>query len=265
MKTLHPSNRLLSVLLSVAICTLLLFVAAVSAQAAAILVPNGDFETLYKPGTGGTVYAPPGSYSGYAAFTGNEIVDMDLGFASVTWSDFTTSGTGQPDHTAEVPGWNTGGGGYVFLQNNYLAINGEGTLRSSNGLGTISAGLDYTLSVDAFFAGGGTGPGINNSLYLAIEADGVDVLPAMIAVTGTNATYSVTLTADQLALYVGQTLQVRVGATGTGGTGDGQLHLDNVTLGAVPEPGTLAMVAIGCALLPVLRRRRLRGSKKSTL
>ncbi|UCG49908.1 MAG: hypothetical protein JSU94_09015, partial [Phycisphaerales bacterium] len=73
-----------------ALCVLL----AVGVTAQANLVPNGDFQTIYKPGTGGTVSAtiPDGCYF--------SIPGMNIkGGGTASYGDGTTG------NSVELPGW----------------------------------------------------------------------------------------------------------------------------------------------------------------
>jgi hypothetical protein len=59
------------------------------------------------------------------------------------------------------------------------------------------------------------------------------------------ATFSKTYDAASLTGHLGESLRIRVGWGGAGGSTGDQSHLDVVTLDAVPEPSTLVLAVLG--------------------
>src|SRR4051812_21980204 len=122
-------------------------------MAATITVPNGDFQTLYKPGST-TITATVSTWTGG---TGSNVPVAAGGTA--TYSDSTTGSN------IDTPGWvgagaiqpGTGSGGSQGFAANgggFGAGNGEFTT-SAAPLTTVQAGLDYILTVNISDTNGG--------------------------------------------------------------------------------------------------------------
>jgi hypothetical protein len=217
---------------------------AVAPVGVSIPVPNGDFETIYKPGSA-TVSADLGD--GWTQGLGPD-TPMDNGTA--TYSDGTTGAAVDiPGWIgADVQAWIDGGGTYdrdTTTGNRQGSVAGQGpTLDGlyyylSNGggwgnaagglivseapLATIEAGLNYTLSM---LAEGGATP-----VVLELLADGVALTPSASvgpALTDSWQEVSRTYDAASLADHVDASLTIRLGV-GRGASG-GQSHFDAVSL-----------------------------------
>ncbi|MEN9975200.1 MAG: hypothetical protein RLZZ282_1206, partial [Verrucomicrobiota bacterium] len=231
--------------------------AIVQAQATVIPVPNGSFETLYKPGSTTITADPDGGWTHGAGLGAS----MDASQIA-KYSDATT-GT-----TVDVPGWvnatgwtpsynwASGGSGSVSNQGgiasdgvNYYMSNGNGwgnqfggAIQSAAPLTTVGAGQTYTLSVDV------SDPRVPVSgRVLDLLADGVPLTPTTSANTpGTWTVYSNTYSAASLTSSLGKSLTIRVGWA-MGATGE-QSKLDNVQLTSLATGtatvGNLAATAI---------------------
>ena len=262
--------------------------AVVQSQAASITVPNGSFETLYKPGST-TVTADTGQGYTLGVGTGVEVGDDD-NTALVNYSDSTTGGTAyvspspgpevlRVNGKVDVPGWiQSTGLGSVSKQSStspygsyFYMANGtnwgdtqSGTIQSANTLALVASGESYTLSI--FVNDPNTDvdsmTGISDRLAgrtLDLLANGVALIPSFS--TGTSGAsetwnqFTNTYDAASLAAVVGKPLTIRVGwAAGSTGT---QSKLDNVTLtsvSAIPEPTSLSLLALGA--LGLVRRKR---------
>ncbi|MCP4455725.1 MAG: hypothetical protein GY809_30060, partial [Planctomycetes bacterium] len=217
---------------------------AIASVPVSIPVPNGSFETIYKPGSD-TITADLGE--GWTQGVGVDIL-MDSGTA--TFSDGTTGDAVDiPGWIgADAQGWIDNGGTYdrdtafpnrqgsVTRQSDaadglyYFLSNGGGWGNAAGGLivseapvATIESGLSYTLSA---LANGGAAP-----VVLELLADGVPLTPSTSedpALSDTWQTFSRTYDAGDLEGLDGASLTIRVGV-GRGASG-GQSHLDAVSL-----------------------------------
>jgi opacity protein-like surface antigen len=146
---------------------------------------------------------------------------------------------------------------YLFVNGGQEFADGPPVLMRTNTIGTIDAGLDYTLTVGV---GNSVGTDYVNTMptaFLRLLADGVVVAETLVnnadVPDGTFADFSTILDG---ALYAGQSLAVELASSNEaayGGSGGLQGMLDDVRITAVPEPMTLAL--LGVAGLLVTRRR----------
>jgi hypothetical protein len=199
---------------------------------AAGLVPNGDFETIYKPGTGGTVTAtiPDGCYF--------SIPGMNIkGGGPATYSDGTTG------NSVELPGWVAvdgtnsdcmqggawggpdGSGDIAFLC--FAGWGGPTTIASAAPLSVPAGPLE--LSADVYHGGG--------PVVLELLVDGVVVTPdAESTPAMSNGTW-VEFTRSYNSIPAGD-VTVLVGTRddlGTGWTGN-RASVDNISLSNNSEP-----------------------------
>ena len=232
----------------------------VSAQAALVPVPNGDFELIYLPGstsvTGtmngwtmgagpGTNQHPDGGLVDFSDGSTGTVMDIpgwinapdwpisynwDKGSASIGSQPAQVPPSGTNYLTANGGGWGNGGGG---------AVESDATLT------TVEAGLTYTISalVD----------GPITPVVLDLLANDVVITPSSVVDPGTYAwdTVSKTYDAADLTAYLGQSLRIRAG-WGPEAL-QSQSRMDMVTMTAVPEPATMLLLGLGGLLI---RRKR---------
>jgi hypothetical protein len=223
------------------LCVLL----AVGVSAQANYVINGDFQTMYKPGTGGTVTATIGD----GAYWG--IPGMNIKGGPATYSDGTTG------NSIETPGWvigvgsktnadcmqgdgwggPLGSGDVAFLA--FGSWGGPTYITSAAPLSVPAGSLE--LSCDVFNNGG--------PVVLELLVGGVVVTPDAESTPALVANTWVEFTRTYNSLAAGD-YTVLVGTRGGGWTGN-RVSIDNVTL--VPEPMTMALLGLGGLLI---RRRR---------
>ena len=228
--------------------------------AESIPVPNGDFETLYSPGTAiegnistdgysqGVGPACPidgGEYEFDDATTGDEAdIPGWIGAQALSWVDH--GGTyGRDETTGNLQGSittqqnHTDGGIQAYIANGGGWGNPAGGLIvSAAPLADVEADLIYTLS---FFARGGATP-----LQLDLLAGGLKVTPTSSVdpvLSGDWQEFSRTYNAASLADYVGLPLRIQLGV-GRGASG-GQSGFDDVSLTVVPEPSTSVLAFLG--------------------
>jgi hypothetical protein len=224
------------------------------------LVPNGDFETIYKPGS--TVITGVLSEAAWTQGVGINC-PIDSGSGTYNFSD-TTSGT-----VADIPGWvgydlagwQAFGGSYgrdpnfpdrqgsVSNQANhtdgeeaancYLANGGGwgnssgGLIISKNSVATVAADTAYVISMFAKGVEGNEAP-----LVLDLLANGVKVTPDSsgnpVLLTDLWREYTRTYSADTMSAYEGQALKIVVGLGRPlpDGAVGAQLQLDDVAIQA---------------------------------
>jgi hypothetical protein len=223
---------------------------AVAVSAQANYVVNGDFQTMWKPGTGGTVTATvaDGCYWG--------IPGMNIkGGGPATYSDGTTG------NSVESPGWviaagsNTnadcmqggawggpdGAGDVAFLA--FGSWGGPTMIESAAPLSVPAGALE--LSADIYNAGG--------PVILNLLVDGVVITPDAASSPALVPTGWVEYTRSYSSIPAGN-LTIRVGTykTPEQSWGGNRVSIDNVTL--VPEPVTMAFLGLGG--LALIRRRK---------
>ena len=247
-------------------------IVAFTSMAMAIDVPNGDFETLYKPGTmipgilsvdawtygvGPDIQTESGNYDFADTSTGT-VADIPgwVGYDVQTWLDL--GGTYGRQDMDPLPGADVGNlQGSIGRQGSFEGVmsylsNGGGWGNPAGGLITSEASLGAATGEPltlAMVATGGANPAV-----LDLLANGVALVPTAAVDPVLDATWqAVTRTYDAatMAAVVGQDLTIVLGV-GRNATG-GQTKFDAVTLDVVPEPATMALLALGGL---VLRRRR---------
>ncbi len=212
-------------------------------------VPNGDFELIYKPGTGiPGVISPGGSTEGVGP-------DAPMDSGTATYFDGTTGDwVDIPGWIGADPqGWIDWGGTYGrdtnfpnrqgAIQPNgvdgsycYLANGGDwgnsagGLIVSEASLGNVEGGI-YVLSMYANANDAGATP-----VVLELLAGGTALTPTSSVDPDLSAEwqeYSRTYDADSLADHLGKSLRIMLGV-GRGAIGT-QTRFDNVTLSHSPE------------------------------
>ncbi len=218
-------------------------------NAQTIPVPNGSFES---PGT------PPG-FPAFPVVSLWQKTPQPPGFPlppGYNWDQlagvFPNTAFGQPDHIDNVDGAQA-----AYM----LAIPGVSLFQEIGS--PFQVGKSYNLKL-GILGGGGITPGSTFEMSLYYR-DGANNLVSVAATPITysaaafpNTThlidYEVTVPPVQAAdAWAGQKIGVQL--TSTFGTGAGYWDVDNVRLQAVPEPGSVAVLALGVGGLLVARWR----------
>jgi hypothetical protein len=200
----------------------LLLAATSSMQAAIITLPNGDFE----------------------ATTANNFGGFDSAIDIPGWSNYGTIADGGAENSSAW--WGTHSGYSAFI------ANGNGAYNLS--AYTIQTGDEFTVS---FFGKEGWSGDSQISVTLFYNEPGTPSLPTN--VIGTFATDSA-LTGTWTQFTTGSIAATPGSVGGTLGviiekTGAGVIAFDGVTLSAVPEPGSAALLGL-VGFGAILRRRR---------
>jgi hypothetical protein len=232
-------------------------------QAQNIPVPNGSFESpTPPPGFPATPLIDSWQKAPQPAW-----YDPDA-FGGITWDQttgvFPNTAEGSPDHIVNLDGSQAA---YLFALPEVALFQELET--------AYEVGLSYTLTVGMLGSQGiAEGSAFELSLYYLDEAN-APVTLASTPVTYTTAVFpnaielvdfSVNLSEVQAAdAWAGQSIGIQFLSTfGQGGVWD----LDHVRLQAIPEPGTMGLLAMGLSALAMVRqrasRRRTAGRGQST-
>ncbi len=246
---MNTQKRIKTVLTLAAVAILALAIGQV--QAAAVTVPNGNFQ-MYKPGTGYTVLATfpdGGPFDNYAQGVGDN--------RNVAGNRIALYGDGTTGSTVDIPGWvgivgttdigRDGVDGTTAFSAFGTWSGGTGTSAgSADSLGNIAASSDYTVSA---MVNGPAAP-----LLLELHAGGVALTPSS-SVTPVSPTVgwqviSRTYDAGDLAAYVGQPMTIVIGTFAENGVYTGsRVAFDNVTLDVVINDPDLPVVDAGIDMI----------------
>jgi len=237
---------------------LVVLVVAVSVQAG--LVPNGDFQTIYQDnGTTSAAYITDGTYFGIGSrvIKNHPVNDP----REATYADGTTGqgivlpgwipvlGTNSDVMQAGDWGGPDGSGDMAFLC--FAGWGGPTTITSANPLflPALNAGEAYELSADIFNHG--------SPVVLELLVDGAVVAPDGESTPAQAKDTWVEFTRTYSSLPLGD-VTIYVGTRQDDPAADPQFtgnraSVDNVDISIVPEPATMALLALGGL---ALRRRR---------
>jgi hypothetical protein len=242
-------NRIKTVLTLAAVAILALAIGQV--QAAAVTVPNGEFN-MYKPGTNYTVTAnfpDGGPFDNYAQGVGDN--------RNVAGDGIALYGDGTTGSTVDIPGWVSIVGGTDIGRDGVdgtTAFSAFGTWSGGTGtsagsadsLGAIAGSSDYTVSA---MVNGPAAP-----LLLELHAGGVALTPSSsvtpVSPTGGWKVISRTYDADDLAAHVGEPMTIVIGTFAEDGVYTGtRVAFDNVTLDVVINDPDLPDVDAGIDMI----------------
>lgn len=197
---------------------LIIALAAASAPAFASteLVTNGSFE----------------SYAG-GSFSGYQVINAG---------------------SSALAGWTIGYTSVDVINGSYGAVSGNSIdMLGSPGPGSIAqylattAGQTYTLRFDLSQNLGGDNDAAGKALFVSFNGDPATLFTALYSGPGTVAHQTLSFTASSASTL----LQFTSGAGGYSGA-----VLDNISVTAVPEPETYAMLLAGLGLMATIARRR---------
>jgi hypothetical protein len=223
-----------------AIATSLIF-GSLAAVAVPVTVPNGSFET---PGNPITSTTNDNLVQGWVFSTSNADT---FGTAALNLNFF---GTGAAD-----------GSRYVFIDNTGKT---KETITSASSLGIITPLTTYTLTVAVgnVKTGDGIAFGAPGNVSFSLLANGT----AFATQTVSNGTvpngafddFTFTYITPATGSIIGEDLTIQLASQNPSG-GNFQAAFDNVTLDAIPEPSSAALlVAGGLGLIWLMRRHQAR-------
>jgi hypothetical protein len=234
--------------------------ASARVDATSVSIPNGDFETIYKPGS----TTITGQFNN--DYTNGIGPNVTLALSSGASFSDSTSG-----NNVAIPGW-VGTGVIAKFPASYFATYDYASTAGTNNsvlsaasLGTISAGATYDLSANIASEPGPSPPATSVILLRLFDATtNTPIVPSSTsypALTGTSGSfttpvlYTSSYDVATLASHVGNQLKIQIGkVTST----DPQIHFDNLalTFNPVPEPTAISLALIGGLIALRAKNRR---------